>query len=352
MRLVRSPPRARLVVLGYPDVFDAADDVPAILAYGPIGLEGLRRPSSFATCAKRMRLRRNRAAAAGRGWLLVEFGAGPPRRPTRRPQRLADGASAAQMPVPTFDASAIRTRPPRIWAVRESALGADGARAGQAAHVGGLGGRGGAARAARALPGAICARCSPSYGYSGRLYGHFGDGCVHTRIELRSRDRAAASRSSARSSTTRPTSSSRIGGSLSGEHGDGQSRGALLPQDVRAGADGGVPRVQGALGSRREDESRQADRRARAAREPPPRRRLRAATGRDALPLPARRRSARHADAALRRRGRVPTQRRRHDVPELQVDARGEAFDARPRAAAVRDAAGRSRSPAAGGTRR
>ena len=58
----------------------------------------------------------------------------------------------------------------------------------------------------------------------------------------------------------------------------------------------------------------------------------------DALPLPERQRQLRERDAALRRRRRVPPSRGRHDVPELHGDARGEALDARPRAAAVRDA--------------
>ena len=52
------------------------------------------------------------------------------------------------------------------------------------------------------------------------------------------------------SSTRRPTSSSRYGGSLSGEHGDGQSRAELLPKMFGAGAGRGVPRVQGDLGPR------------------------------------------------------------------------------------------------------
>ena len=89
------------------------------------------------------------------------------------------------------------------------------------------------------------------YGYGGDLYGHFGQGCVHTRIDFDLVDAPRASRSSARSSTRPPTSWSRYGGSLSGEHGDGQSRGGAAAEDVRGRARRGVPRVQGDLGSRR-----------------------------------------------------------------------------------------------------
>ena len=65
----------------------------------------------------------------------------------------------------------------------------------------------------------------------------------------------------ARASSTRPpTWSSRYGGSLSGEHGDGQSRAELLPKMFGDRAGRGVPRVQGDLGSRRTDEPRQGRR--------------------------------------------------------------------------------------------
>ena len=124
------------------------------------------------------------------------------------------------------------------------------------------------------------------------------------------------------------------GGSISGEHGDGQSRGALLPKMFGPELMEGVPRVQAPLGSRQQDESRQADRCAPAARRSSAGRRLRAAASRDALPFSQRQRVARERDAALRRRGRMPQGRRRRDVPELHGDARGEALDARPRASA------------------
>jgi len=44
VRLVKSPQHRQLVVLGFADPFLAADAVPEVLIYKPIGLEGLRRP--------------------------------------------------------------------------------------------------------------------------------------------------------------------------------------------------------------------------------------------------------------------------------------------------------------------
>ena len=41
VRLVHSPPERSLLVLGYPDIFHAADHVTEILEYGPVGLEAI-----------------------------------------------------------------------------------------------------------------------------------------------------------------------------------------------------------------------------------------------------------------------------------------------------------------------
>src|SRR5207237_333681 len=68
------------------------------------------------------------------------------------------------------------------------------------------------------------------HGYQGvSMYGHFGHGCVHTRIpfELRTSDGVAAYRAFVEAAADLVVA---YGGSLSGEHGDGQSRGELLPK--------------------------------------------------------------------------------------------------------------------------
>ena len=141
------------------------------------------------------------------------------------------------------------------------------------------------------------------------------------------------------------------GGSLSGEHGDGQSRGALLPKMFGAELMARVPRVQGGLGSRQQAEPAQARstrtcRRRTCGSAPTTRR----AEPRDAFHVSRRRRIACEGDAAMHRPGRVPQARLRHDVPELHGDARRGAQHARPRAHAVRDAAGRGGAATAGRT--
>ena len=104
---------------------------------------------------------------------------------------------------------------------------------GQAGHLGRLGGLGRAARARSATTCANSTSCSKRYGYESALYGHFGQGCIHCRIDFDLRRPSRRRATAASLSRRRPTWSCRYGGSLSGEHGDGQSKAELLPQDVR-----------------------------------------------------------------------------------------------------------------------
>ena len=96
------------------------------------------------------------------------------------------------------------------------------------------------------------------------------------------------------------------GGSISGEHGDGQSKAALLPKMFGAGAGPGLRRVQGDLGPRQQDEPAQGGRPLLARREPPAGPALPPAPGRDAFPVPGRQGQLRLRDRALRRHRRVP----------------------------------------------
>ena len=152
-------------------------------------------------------------------------------RPTRRAQRAPRRRWARPSTTPT---SRFHRRPgheDELWEVRESGLGATAHVPGQARH---LARAGRTPRSPRNGSATTCGTCGASTTSSAtteapRLYGHFGQGCVHTRIpfDLTRRGRA---RATARSSSAPRTWSSRYGGSLSGEHGDGQSRGELLPQ--------------------------------------------------------------------------------------------------------------------------
>jgi FAD/FMN-containing dehydrogenase/Fe-S oxidoreductase len=220
--LVHSPPHRGLLVIAYPSVYEAADDVPRILEHGPIGLEGfddlLVRDQKF----KSMNPHGIALLPPGGGWLLVEFGGAS----------LGEALDKAERLQRTFDASRTRlfnhdSREARfVWAVRESGLGATGHVPGKALMWEGWED---AAVAPAKLGGYLrdLRKLLDCYEYGGDFYGHFGDGCVHTRtnFDLASAPGIAKMRRFIDEAADLVAS---YGGSFSGEHGDGQARGALL----------------------------------------------------------------------------------------------------------------------------
>jgi FAD/FMN-containing dehydrogenase len=74
VRLVYSPPARSLLVLGYPDIYSAADHVPEVLEYGPVGLEGLDDELISDMKARGMHESDTPILPDGSGWLLCEFG--------------------------------------------------------------------------------------------------------------------------------------------------------------------------------------------------------------------------------------------------------------------------------------
>jgi FAD/FMN-containing dehydrogenase/Fe-S oxidoreductase len=226
LRLVVSPPARVLVVLGYADVYSAADAVPEILTHGPIGLEGF--DDGLVGDMDRIGLfpANRRLLPEGRGWLLVEFGAAEASDALAAATRLVGVvASRGVVSSRVFDR---REEAAQIWQIRQSALGAT-------AHVPGR---------AMTWEGWEDSAVAPDklgpylrdlrtlldrHGYGGDFYGHFGQGCVHTRtdFELVTPGGIAKYRAFVLEAADLVVG---YGGSLSGEHGDGQSRGELLPK--------------------------------------------------------------------------------------------------------------------------
>jgi FAD/FMN-containing dehydrogenase/Fe-S oxidoreductase len=218
VRLVVAPKATALAVLGYADMAAAAEAVPALLPHLPVALEGLD-----ARLVDVVRSRRGSAAVPdlpkGGGWLFAET-AGDTEAQARdaAAKLVADGAC--------LDSAIITgARAAALWRIRE-----DGA---------GLGGR--TPAGTPAWPGwedsAVPPDTLPAYlrdltalmtrhELDGLMYGHFGDGCIHVRIDFPLRDRPGVLRAfmtdAARLAAT-------YGGSMSGEHGDGRARGELLP---------------------------------------------------------------------------------------------------------------------------
>jgi FAD/FMN-containing dehydrogenase/Fe-S oxidoreductase len=207
--LVRSPTSTVLVVLGYPDMASAADAVPALLPHRPIALEGLD-----ARLVDVVRGRRGTVPElpAGGGWLFAELDVA--------------GASVAEL-IGSAGASASRVvtdtrETAALWRIREdgASLSGSGAHAGWEDSAVPPERLGDYLREFEAL--------LADRGLTGIPYGHFGDGCLHVRITfpLAEPGGTAVFREFL---TDAARLVARYGGSLSGEHGDGRARSALLP---------------------------------------------------------------------------------------------------------------------------
>jgi Fe-S oxidoreductase len=197
------------------------------MAHKPIGLEGLDDLLVSYTRLKGINSEGLALLPEGGGWLMVEFGAWTALEAESQAralmQSLGRGASPPDMRLYTDKLQA-----KRVWEVRESALGVTSHVPGEALTWEGWED---AAVAPEKLGGYLrdLRRMMTAYGYKGSLYGHFGHGCVHTRInfDLQSKDGIAKFRKFMEEAGDLVVS---YGGSLSGEHGDGQSRGELLPK--------------------------------------------------------------------------------------------------------------------------
>ena len=225
-RLIESPPLRVLLVLAYPDIYQCADHIPEILEYKPIGLEGFDDLMVYYERTKGLNPEGVALLPEGGGWLLVEFGADSIPGAEMQAQRLID-ALRRQPNAPNVKLySGVQAK--RVWEVRESSLGATSHVPGEPLNWEGWED---AAVAPEKLGGYLrdLRKMMADFGYKGSLYGHFGHACVHTRLnfDLQSKQGVAKYRRFVEEAADLVVS---YGGSLSGEHGDGQSRAELLPK--------------------------------------------------------------------------------------------------------------------------
>jgi len=158
---------------------------------------------------------------------MVEFGAETEREAESQARALMQTLARSSHP-PNMRLHTGKQQVKRVWEVRESALGVTSHVAGEAMSWEGWED---AAVAPEKLGGYLrdLRKMFAAYGYKGSLYGHFGHGCVHTRInfDLQSKDGIARFRKFMEEAADLVVG---YGGSISGEHGDGQARGELLPK--------------------------------------------------------------------------------------------------------------------------
>ena len=233
VELVEAPAHRALVVAGFADMATAADSVPIILKHDPLAVEAIDIAiiDGLPPVARQSAL----ALPEGRAWLYIEFG-GDTDLEARAVASRAFEHLATDTPVLEHRLAVDPAEQRTLWRIRE-----DGS---------GLTSR--APDGSEAWPGWEDAAVPPDrlgdylrafyqlmerYQRRGMSYGHFGDGCVHVRIDfdLSSDEGVSQYRSFMEDAADLVVS---FGGSLSGEHGDGQCRSELLtrmypPETIR-----------------------------------------------------------------------------------------------------------------------
>jgi FAD/FMN-containing dehydrogenase/Fe-S oxidoreductase len=223
LELVPVPKHTSLVVLGYEDICQAADHVPAVLEHEPAALEGVDHQLIHFQRVKHLNSAALQELPDGRAYLMVQLVGDTREEVDARARALIDAKPDDVDHTWYDDEQHVRD----LWLIRESGLGAT-------AHVPGKpdtweGWEDSAVPVDRLgdyLRDLLRLYEEFDYGHPS-VYGHFGHGCVHTRIpfDLESEEGVARMRAFVEKAADLVVS---YGGSLSGEHGDGQSRGELL----------------------------------------------------------------------------------------------------------------------------
>jgi FAD/FMN-containing dehydrogenase/Fe-S oxidoreductase len=224
-KLVYNPPVRTLLVLGFPDIFHAADFVMEPREFNPIGLEAL--DDTFIDYMKKKKLHppNMNFMPKGDAWLLVEFG-GETKAESDANARKCMDAIKKRPNHPSMKLFDDPAQEKLVWFLREEGLGATAKVPDMPENHEGW-------EDASVPPERLGAylrdfkHLLDKYDYEGPLYGHFGQGCVHTRLtfDLRTTPGLEKWRRFLGEASDLVV---RYGGSLSGEHGDGQARGELL----------------------------------------------------------------------------------------------------------------------------
>lgn len=225
LKLMHKPKARSLLVLGYPDVYSAGHHAPIAMKHRPIALEGIDEELIDFMKKKGLNTEDISMLPEGKGWLLVEFGADSKAESDAKATALmAELEAAGNAPKMKIYDDAKQEK--NLWEVRESGLGAT-------AFVPGM---------KDAWPGWEDSAVPPEkvgdylkdlrelfarFGYTASLYGHFGQGCIHCRIDFDLLTKEGVEKYK-RFTVAAAELVLQYGGSLSGEHGDGQARGDLL----------------------------------------------------------------------------------------------------------------------------
>jgi FAD/FMN-containing dehydrogenase/Fe-S oxidoreductase len=228
VHLIPSPKHRSLLVLGWNSEYEAADHVMTVLEHEPTGLEGIDHVLVEDMKTVGMHPQDLHLMPEGQGWLVIEFGGDDKDEADAKAHDLVRELKKDSNPpvgVKLFDDPELEQH---VWEVREAGLGATAFIPGKPDTYEGWEDSavpperlGEYLRRLRAL--------AKKYEYDSALYGHYGQGCVHARwnFDLKSTPGIRKFRSFLDEASDLVLE---LGGSLSGEHGDGESRAELLPK--------------------------------------------------------------------------------------------------------------------------
>ncbi|MCK0093752.1 FAD-binding oxidoreductase [Rhodococcus sp. F64268] len=225
LSLVRIPAAKSLALLGFDDICAAADAVPQVLEHNPAALEGIDHRLVQLEHSQHLAAAALKELPDGNAWLMVQFNGDTEDEADRKATAMIDDLQAVTPHARILDDP---EHEKQVWAAREAGLGATAYPPDEPETHEGW-------EDAAVPPSRLgdylrdFRRLLDKYDYgTASLYGHFGHGCVHTRIPfgLRTAEGIARYRSFAQEAARLVVS---YGGSLSGEHGDGQSKAELLP---------------------------------------------------------------------------------------------------------------------------
>ncbi len=225
LKLVVHPVARSLVVIGFHDLYEGCKLIPKILEFQPVGLEGIDKELPKYMHLNHVHEKFLPLLPEGNGWLLVEFG-GSTAEELRQPVNDLTEFLKKQPAPPVVKVYDDEKTQKELWEVREAGLGATVFDS----------------KKNLTWPGWEDSAVPPDkvgeylkelndlihrYGYEASLYGHFGQGCIHCSInfDLQSEEGIHQYKRFTEDATHLVV---KFGGSISGEHGDGQAKAELL----------------------------------------------------------------------------------------------------------------------------
>lgn len=221
LHLVPHPRCNTLLVLGYQDVYSAADHLMEILEFQPIGLEGIDEMLIDWMKLKKTRTSNLKLMPEGHGWLFVQFG-GDSKADTDAQARACLARLDKVKNPPSSKIYDDAEEEEKLWKIREAGLSAT---AWVPNHPDNWPGFEDSAVPVQAVGAYLreLRKLMNKYQYTASVYGHLGQGCIHCRIpfDLYTADGITAWKGFMEEASDLVV---RHGGSISGEHGDGQAR--------------------------------------------------------------------------------------------------------------------------------